>query len=323
MNGWSLYKGDDDNWNKKVSKLKESTYLHDNEWAENLEGLAWTVCRWHYQKNGESIAFLQGFLKRYPFGVGILWFPDWIAGDYELGGKIVSTLKDSLSIRFITIRMRSHHKKNNQELAILKQNFYCASNPFGSNMTMHLDLSVSINELQQGLSKNWRRNLKRSNKIDYKIVEVKDANIVSRIYSEMSKVKKMKEFFSEQQIKSLMHSHGDKLIVLGAKTPDGVVQAIRGAIVREDQAIDTFAASNAFSRKHYLTYKLCWDLVNHCKALGCNLYDLNGIDPENNTGVYNFKKGVGGKPIVTLGEFEYSNSFIMKKLLDLVSRLRN
>ena len=124
----------------------------------------------------------------------------------------------------------------------------------------------------------------------------------------MGEAKRMKEFFSRQQIKSLMSSYGDKLIVIGARTPDGVVQAIRGAIVRGEQAVDIFAAANAFSRKHYLTYGLCWELVNRCKSLGCNHYDFNGIDPENNMGVYNFKKGTGANLVKTLGEFEWSNS---------------
>ena len=98
---------------------------------------------------------------------------------------------------------------------------------------------------------------------------------------------------------------------------------MRGAIIRNHQAIDIFAAANAFSRKHYLSYGLCWELVNRCKSIGCSDFDFNGVDPENNMGVYNFKKGTGAKLVETLGEFEYSNSFIMKKLVNIMSRWRN
>ena len=323
MNGWSLYKGDNVNWNEQVSKLKASTHLHDNEWAENLEGLTWNVCRWHYQKNGKSVAFLQGFLKRYPFGVGVLWFPDWIAGDYQLGDGIINVLKESLSLRLFTIHMRSHHQKNKQELKLLEQEFSHASSPFGSGLTMHLDLSISTEEMHQALSKNWRRNLKRSKKLDYEIVEVKDTRTIYRLYKELGSAKGLGELFSIEQIESLMNSHHDRMVVIGAKTPDGVVQAIRGAIIRGNQAIDIFAATNMFSRKHYLSYGLCWNLVNRCKDLGCDDFDFSGVDPENNMGVYNFKKGTGAQLVETLGEFEYSNSFIMKKLVNFASKWRN
>jgi lipid II:glycine glycyltransferase (peptidoglycan interpeptide bridge formation enzyme) len=40
-------------------------------------------------------------------------------------------------------------------------------------------------------------------------------------------------------------------------------------------------------------------------------------------GVYNFKKGTGAQLVETLGEFEYSNSFIMKNLVNIASRWRS
>ena len=55
MSNWSLYNGDDYNWEVQVSHMEATTYLHDNEWAEHLENLGWAVCRWHYQQNGKSI----------------------------------------------------------------------------------------------------------------------------------------------------------------------------------------------------------------------------------------------------------------------------
>lgn len=323
MSNWRLYSGDDANWKIQVSYLEGATYLHDNEWAKHLENLGWTICRWHCQQEGESVAFLQGFLKRYPFGVGVLWFPDWIAGDYKLSYDVIDVLKKSLSLRFLTIRIRSHHQKNNQDLKFLEQACSSVSRPLDSGMTMYLDLSISAEKLHQSLSKNWRRNLKRSNKLDYEIVEVRDIETISRLYSELGKVKGLGELFSSKQIESLMNSYGERIVVIGARTPDGVVQAIRGAIIHNRQAIDIFAAANAFSRKHYLSYGLCWALINRCQSLGCYDFDFNGVDPENNMGVYNFKKGTGARLVETLGEFEYSNSFIMKHLVGIASRRRN
>tara|TARA_B100000795_G_scaffold269751_1_gene260209 strand:- start:3716 stop:4690 length:975 start_codon:yes stop_codon:yes gene_type:complete len=324
VSNWSLYEEDDLNWEVEVSYLKTATYLHDNSWANHLENLGWIVCRWKYQSNKKNIAFLQGFLKRYPFGVGVLWFPEWIIGSYELSYEVIETIKKSLSLRFLTIRIRSNRPTNDDELKFLKLAFTPASKPFGSSLTMHLDLSLTTDELFNNLSKNWRRNLKRSKKLEYEIVEVQDANIISKLYCNMSEAKGLsKVFFSKQQIESLMNSHASRVLVIGAKTPNGVIQTIRGVIIRDNQAIDIFAATNAFSRKHYLSYGVCWDLLNRCKTKGCTHFDFSGVDPENNKGVYNFKKGTGSKLVENLGEFEYSNSFIMKNLVAFASRWRS
>lgn len=42
------------------------------------------------------------------------------------------------------------------------------------------------------------------------------------------------------------------------------------------------------------------------KRKGCCWYDLGGIDPEGNPGVYHFKAGMGGKDMSYIGQFEFS-----------------
>lgn len=322
MNGWSLYEGNNASWNDQIKKFKRSSYLQDNEWALNLQALSWVVCRWSYKKNDESIAYLQGFLKRYPFGVGVLWFPDWIVGDYEQSLGLIKVIKESLSLRFLTIRIRSHHQKNQREFDILSTVFSPAIRPFGSALRMNLSLSISVDQLHSNLSKNWKRNLKRSNKIDHEIIEINNPLIIHSLYKELSDLKKTRQFYTLQEIESLMRSHQDRILVIGSKTSDGSVQAIRGAIIRGRKAIDIFAAASHFSRKHYLSYGLCWELIVRCKDLGCIDYDFSGVDPDKNKGVYNFKKGTGAEMVEMLGEFEYSNSYLLKWILILLSFLR-
>lgn len=324
MNRWSLFTGDDSYWKDQVYLKDSSTYLQDIEWAKHLENLGWTLCRWHYEQNGKSVAFLQGFLKRYPFGIGVLWFPDWIVGSYKFTDGVTEAIRRSLSLRVITIRIRSHHEKNDIELDFLKSEFTIASKPFGSSFSMHLDLSITNEQLFKGLTKNWRRNLKRSKRLDHEIVEIRDVDTIANLYINMTKAKGLsKVFFSEKQIESIIKSFGANILIIGAKTPDGSINAIRGAIIRNDKAFDIFAAANAFSRKNYLSYSLCWELLNRCKSLGCDHFDFSGVDPENNMGVYNFKKGTGSFLIESLGEFEYSNSYIMNKMVTIASRWRN
>ena len=54
----------------------------------------------------------------------------------------------------------------------------------------------------------------------------------------------------------------------------------------------------------------------------CKNYDLNGVNPSANLGVYNFKKGTGAKLIEEIGEFEWSNNFILKSLVNFKVSIR-
>jgi len=318
MNNWSLYDGSNADWSMQLFHLEGVSYVHENEWADHLENIGWTAYRWSYQ-DGENSAFLQGFLKRYPFGVAVLWFPDWIIGDYALSNGIGRVLRKSLGLRCLYIRIRSHRSSKCKEAEEI-QSFERPNKVFNSGLTMHLNLRSSELDLHKNLTKNWRHNLKRSNKLKHEICDIVDASTVVQLYNELIQAKDLKGLFSPDEIRSLMNVYGDKLIVIGAITPDGIVQAVRGAIIIGDQAIDIFAAANLFSRKHYLSYSLCWSLLLRCKLQGCTNYNFNGVDPENNMGVYNFKKGTGAKLVETLGEFEWSNIFLMKWLVSFLSK---
>jgi lipid II:glycine glycyltransferase (peptidoglycan interpeptide bridge formation enzyme) len=47
-----------------------------------------------------------------------------------------------------------------------------------------------------------------------------------------------------------------------------------------------------------------WWMMGELKARGCRWYDLGGINPDTNPGVYHFKSGMGGEDVTQLGQFE-------------------
>lgn len=63
------------------------------------------------------------------------------------------------------------------------------------------------------------------------------------------------------------------------------------------------------------------ELMNVCRTKGVSRYDMSGVDPINNKGVYDFKKGTGAEEIKYLGEWEISNSKIFRVIASkLISR---
>jgi lipid II:glycine glycyltransferase (peptidoglycan interpeptide bridge formation enzyme) len=67
-------------------------------------------------------------------------------------------------------------------------------------------------------------------------------------------------------------------------------------------------------------YLLQWSMIKWLKENGFKYYDLGGIDPDRNPGVYHFKKGVSGDDVTRLAPFECcedSLSYLAMKAADL------
>lgn len=68
------------------------------------------------------------------------------------------------------------------------------------------------------------------------------------------------------------------------------------------------------------SHRLLPALIDGCQKKGCALYDLNGIDPSNSMGVYDFKKSTGASSVVASGEFEWSNYRLLSFAVYFVSK---
>jgi len=308
MGKWQISKLSNKQWDEGLDE-NSSSYLHYSEWSKHMENLGWEKERFIHSSEK---AYLQGFKKSFLGRFNILWFPDWIAGDYEFTKDFIDFIDLEYKFKFVFLKIRSHHLFSYSENNLLLNSFIYSSRQIDSAQTMCLDLTLDKNLLEQNLSKNWKRNLKRSMRLDCKTVEVNDPKIIVDLYSQLQKFKKLDSLFTPNEIYSLFNTYRDNIEIIGSMTPDGNIHAIRGAIIRKDKAIDIFAATDLYARKHYLSYRLAWDLVNICKKRNCQFFDFNGIEPEINPGVYNFKKGTGAKELKTLGEYEYSNSLLFR-----------
>lgn len=317
MSIWKHFDGSSDDWDEAISNINNSTYLHYSSWAQYLNHQGWETIRLETRSRtplGKS--FLQGFVKFYFSKVAIFWFPDWIIGDYSLTEDCLKFIREKYRGNIIYIRFRSHRKSNFSYDIAANSLFKKAIIQIDTAKTMWLDLTESEEGLLAKLSKNWKRNLKRSQRTTYSISKITEYKLIAKIYREFSELKNLNNLFSENDIKNLMKIYGDNLVVFGIEI-DKEIHAIRGVVINKRQATDIFAASNSFARKNYFSYRLLWELITFCKNSNCDVYDLNGVDPQKNQGVYNFKKGVGSSMVETLGEFEFSNSFIIKFCINL------
>ncbi|MDC1238138.1 aminoacyltransferase [Pseudomonadales bacterium] len=320
---WQPYQGDDVSWGKMLKNFPDKGYLNDTSWGKHLSNMGWVCLRWEFSKSENPIAYCQSFFKSYPFGIGVLWIPDGIIGNYRYISSLNRDLNKNLGLRSCYIKFRDSMVFNaNDYIELLKVGWVRPATLLSNGMTMSLNLSQSIEDIQAGLTQNWRRSLKKSLKMPFNIVSVSDPVIIAQLYSEMKSSKSLstREIFSQEAITSMMKCFKENIIVLGAEDKEGNLVAIRGALVSKNKATDIFAATSNRGRALMASHAVFMALLSKCHNQGCKLYDLNGINPSNNMGVYNFKKGTGASPLVSLGEFEWSNNRLLAFVINFKSK---
>src|SRR5262249_19888703 len=112
-------------------------------------------------------------------------------------------------------------------------------------------------------------------------------------------------------------------IVLARQEGETCAGAIVSAI--GDTGVYLFGATSETGMRVSASYLVQWEAVKTLKAHGLKYYDLNGIDPVLNPGVYHFKKGLGGRQgleITSIGPHQAARRSISSYVLLLADRLR-
>ena len=126
---------------------------------------------------------------------------------------------------------------------------------------------------------------------------LKDLDMVYEIIIKSATMKKYsypytKDFF----VRGNKKAHNN-IKALGCFNSKNELIAIRAFYIVDEIAIDFIAAALPESLKDYVTYNIAFNLIMRSKNLGLKSYNMGGADLIINKGVFNFKKGIGGKLI--------------------------
>jgi Acetyltransferase (GNAT) domain len=173
--------------------------------------------------------------------------------------------------------------------------------------TFILDLTPPLEKLRREFDKKWRNLLTSSEKKGLKVLAGSSSDeyrIFCLIYSQMRKRKAfettvdVEEFGRLQQ--DLAQSHRMRVLICedGGVPVAGLVASAMG-----DTAIYLLGATSDDGLSSRGAYLLQWTLIKWLKENGFKWYDLGGIDPEHNPGVYHFKRGLSGTDVIQVTPF--------------------
>ena len=309
---WTVWDGTSFEWNKTISQFDDVNVYQTSEWAEHKSTSGWSVVRLVcLAEEAQVITAAQCLYRSGPLSTVVVWVPGGPIGDLgTVTPKFVDLLKSHLNTKLIYVRiavMRSLDHVTSQQLTSHKWNKSTTTIGTKSSLVHFLDAEESIRLTR--CSSNWKRNLKRSTKIQSSpyVWHKPNSTSLSSAYQEMNDYKQIEGVSlnrSTQDLQSAIDVFGDKLILIRSDDANGNALAIRGALCFGDTVWDYIAITTPAGRKTYASYAVFWALAESCFQLGMHRFDLGGIDPINNRGVYDFKKGTGATQIDYEGEWD-------------------
>jgi lipid II:glycine glycyltransferase (peptidoglycan interpeptide bridge formation enzyme) len=194
-----------------------------------------------------------------------------------------------------------------------------AATALNTERTFVLDLAPSLAELRKKLDGKWRNMLTQSEKRGLSIIAgngTAEYHTFRRMYGEMKQRKAFEstvdvdEFASIQE--DLPESCRMRILICEEK---GVPVAGLVASAMGDSAIYLLGATSDLGLNSKGAYLLQWTLIQWLKENGYRWYDLGGIDPERNRGVYRFKRGLSGADVFQISPLAACDSVLSSAIV--------
>jgi len=185
--------------------------------------------------------------------------------------------------------------------------------------TFILDLTRPLEELRRNLDKKWRNQLTRSEKNGLKIVAGTGTDDYQRFCRMYSQMRERKAFESTVDIEEFGRIQEDlpeaqRMQVMICEQ-EGIPVAGMVSSKMGDSAIYLLGATSDNGLNSKGAYLLQWTLIQRLKENGAKWYDLGGIDPEQNPGVYHFKSGLSGIDVSQLAPLVACNSVVSSTIV--------
>jgi lipid II:glycine glycyltransferase (peptidoglycan interpeptide bridge formation enzyme) len=328
----------------RVTKAEWSALLRDFADASIYQTWSYGAVRWGeknlshliLKRDGQILGLAQASIRSVPlFKAGIAyvpWGPIWRRKNEEADPRVFQTLVGGLKEEYagrrkLQLRIaptvadadaRGFREFLDHEEFRLSGKIY---------RTLVLDLKSPLMDLRKGLDQKWRNQLNRSEKNGLQIVEGTSDELYAsfrRLYEEMVARKGFETFVDVDEFGRIQAELEDtsKMMVMLCLVDNEPVAGLVGSAIG-DTGIYLLGATNDAGMKAKGSYLLQWRFIEWLKERDCRWYDLGGINPEGNPGVYHFKSGVSGRDVSHIGEFDFVESRISSAAVKIGSYLRD
>jgi lipid II:glycine glycyltransferase (peptidoglycan interpeptide bridge formation enzyme) len=306
---WVPFDGSCARWDEVVGGLGGG-FHQCHAWGEVRRAAGWQPTRLVAEQEGVTVASASVLIRRMA-GTAVCWIPGGIAGPLEHAAKVFRVAVARVAgAPLVYCRMNDLREVKPSDAPSLESaGWRRPTSRLASGLTMAYRLDRDEPERLAAASGNWRHNLRRSARHGLTIERWTDPDpsAVAALYREMEGIKGLPLQHSETELRAILAYLQDQVILFRCLDADKRLLAVRAAGLFADGAWDLLAANGATARKVYASHALLWALFEACRQAGAVVYDLSGVDPVANKGVFDFKQGTGARLVESVGEWDWAN----------------
>ncbi len=321
-------------WDAWLSRFSDAHIRQTRAWARLKSG-AWRPAHLAVMNGPSPLSMSLCLARRAPAGAAtVVWVnggPAFVQNrphgqNLAAFAKMLKALKERFKAPRTVLRLYLARPNDLEEQLLLREaGFVRPLQPLDSGLTYVVDLTKPLEETRAKLERQWRNQLRQAEEAAPQFAVGRETPLLSRylaLHNALCERKKLADQkLSLQDLEAMVKELGEKIVFIvgSAQGRDGCGGA---AWILGKRAWFALSAGNDFGLKLNLPNAFYWRMIEHLKGLGLESFDLTGIDPAANWGVYNFKRGLSAPAVENLGEWEWSSSPWTRRAFNLGLWLR-
>lgn len=327
-------------WESAVALFPEANFLQSWNWGEFQQALGKQVFRFGVVADGMVVGLCQAVREPARRGayLAIAGGPlcDWVEASVVLEQMVTELRQIGQQTGCVFIRLRPQQLDTAAIRQIAQQlRMHDAPMHLTADLTLQLDLKLSLDELLMQMRKNTRSAVRKAESLGITVNLSTQVADMHDFYMEQLRVAQRHGFvpFSEQflteQFKAFVQ---DNQVVLFQAYQAGVLLAAAFVIFYNHEAVYHYGVSTEANAKLPGSYACQWAAIQEAKKRGCTRYNFWGIAPEEEkqhrfAGVSLFKRGFGGQEVAYLQaqdvalSWKYWVTFLFERVRSKVRRL--
>jgi len=233
-------------------------------------------------------------LRKAPLGAKVAWMPRGPLLDDANQFDTMNSIQSELRHRGFIVCISDPYSESQ-------------TNRLGQPKTIWVDLTLGLDALSKALDSQWRYGARRALREGVSVRTTRASVDVSGFYKLCSSLSQGKGFAlpgSEALMQELIRSspiEGPIKMTLYVGEVDGAMAG--GALIATSGSHIHYmwGASDRRFSKYRVSEAVQWQVIQDGVAAGMTRYDLEGIDPVGNPGVYQFKRKMGGREVTLQG----------------------
>jgi lipid II:glycine glycyltransferase (peptidoglycan interpeptide bridge formation enzyme) len=187
--------------------------------------------------------------------------------------------------------------------------------------TFLVDLTPPLDTIRKSLDQKWRNQLNRAEKNEMGVIEGKSDDLYDIFLTLQKEMLDRKSYlpgvdYNEfKMIQQDLPVQNKMNIFICQHENESVTATISSA--GGDTGIYLLGATGDKGLKAKGAYLAQWLVICWLKKMGLTSYDLGGINPDSNPGVYHFKSGLKGRDVKFLGTYEACENILSSWLMKI------